>query len=376
MRLLLTFLLVFCSLYAAAKRAHHSDRPTLKTEHLKGQVKSMKECVYTLKYMGTGITRIDTVERRFMQYDQSGAATYTEQVRLIKLDRTDTMYIAHNEKVWKQKLIDEKRDTILVSKFSSEYDGKGRLVSSANTLFDDRKTLYTYDLNADVHTAKDGNGKTLYENVNTYNDKNLIIETKHYNGEPDRPYPDYVVKFDVAGNDTSYISYNKGLAERTERRRYDVRNNIIEEVHFFSNGGNYSRHTWKYDNKDLVVEEGVYDKDTLETRTTYKRDAKGLLMEVRYYSGSVCDGKKMYRYDKKNNSIENDNYADTTLTRKLVYKYNEHGDLTEYDDQQPGKKIDTTVNEYTYDSQGNFIKRITYDNDKLSYVTERQITYY
>ena len=114
---------------------------------------------------------------------------------------------------------------------------------------------------------------------------------------------------------------------------------------------NYKR---KFDDKGNLIEEASYDEDgELSWKNKSKYDDKGNQIEWAYYDkDGELSGKYKYKYDDKGNPIESASYDEDG---ELDYK---------------------TTYELEYDSKDNWIKKITYEDDKPTEISEREIEYY
>ena len=117
--------------------------------------------------------------------------------------------------------------------------------------------------------------------------------------------------------------------------KFDSKGDVIEKVHYSSNGSMCAKYTYKYDSKGNMIEEAAYHSDGWLRR------------------------KYIYKYDSKDNKIEwaeYDGYG--SLWQKYIYKYDSQGKKIEWawyngNDSLSGKTL------YKYDSQGNWIENVS-----------------
>jgi hypothetical protein len=158
------------------------------------------------------------------------------------------------------------------------------------------------------------------------------------------------------GNKFKMSSYEtSGGPPYYERYSYDEKGNLIEKIGYKSNSSR------------------------LISKETYKYDAKENEIELKEYnSGGGLEGYEIYKYDEKGNKIEADYFSSGgNLSNISKYKYDEKGNETEYDiyNKDHDMRINSR-NKYVYDKYGNWIKRISYRDEKAKKITERIIEYY
>jgi hypothetical protein len=104
---------------------------------------------------------------------------------------------------------------------------------------------------------------------------------------------------------------------------------------------------------EAVYKFGEIQNGRLKRKNTYKYDDKGNEIEKNFYNSSGSLGNKStYKYDDKGNLIEeNSYYSDGSLESKETYMYE-------------------------FDKMGNWIKRVSFKEDKPDVITERVIEYY
>ena len=129
---------------------------------------------------------------------------------------------------------------------------------------------------------------------------------------------------------------------------------------------------------------GEVTKDDWEENEKQKFDDKGNEIEsVSYVKWVVRKGKGLrwnwkYKYDDKGNRIESATYdVYGELMGKSKFKYDDKGNQIEWAYYDKDGELDyTEIYELEYDSKGNWIKKITYKDDKPTFISEREIEYY
>lgn len=146
-----------------------------------------------------------------------------------------------------------------------------------------------------------------------------------------------------------------------------------------------TRVTYRYDKGNrLIGTEAAGTDGTLSGKDDYELNRKGYRKEVRYYDGhgvlymleeneynraGQLTGRDTYLYGGKNNNRH--------ITLRFTHQGNGlRASATLQDEQEAPKEIRKTYT-YEYDAQGNWVRRITYNETlKTAEITERRITYY
>ena len=104
----------------------------------------------------------------------------------------------------------------------------------------------------------------------------------------------------------------------------------------------------EYDDNGNTIEFNRYNSDgELEYKYTFEYDYKGNMIEMNWLRGTLT-----YEYDDKGN-INEENY------------YNSDGELE-----------DKKTYEYKFDDKENWIQQIIFEDDKPTFIVEREIKYY
>jgi hypothetical protein len=195
-----------------------------------------------------------------------------------------------------------------------------------------------------------------------------------------------------------------------EKYKYDNNGNLIEKIGTNQTSDTFQyQFTYKYDNNGRKIEGSLYlAKGINAYNYKYKYDKKNnLVEELRYDTKGILSGKECYKYDENSNKIESDKYgSDTILINKCTAKYDSVGNKIEYYDYSPNDstshkdnyKYDSNKNiierkrlklnsnpnnapivevyKYEFDKIGNWVKQITYINNKPKFIQVREIEYY
>lgn len=210
------------------------------------------------------------------------------------------------------------RETIYEARIDSlDRVGNGDIAS--NTL-----KIYNKEGNLTEEHSYDYDGSLMEKWVAKYDDKDILTEAYVYSPE-NRLLQKNVFSYDKKGNLTEMKSYNSsGSIDGKATYKYDEKKNKIEEAWYNSEGHFNFKTLYKYDTKDKLVEEKYYDGERLYATTTCKYDGKGNFIE-RLGKDEITDYKWTYQY--------------------------------------------------TYDTKGNWIKKVEYLDNNYTYITEREIKY-
>lgn len=229
---------------------------------------------------------------------------------------------------------------------SAVYDKKGKLIEKIryNVLNDFIKTTYLYDGNDNVIDETTYNsentvvGKTLFE----YDSKNNKIKEGH-----------------VSGHDTLTISIDVV---------YNEKNEIVKIIALKSDKSVHYSYTYTYNNVGKISESLYFysrKPKSINERTTYKYDDKDSLIETTIYQDGAINLTKEFRYDKKGNLIQTTvNSPDNKQHEEHTFKYDTKGNKTQ--------ESLLTVNSmlplgafsknsfYKYDKYGNVLEETSY----------------
>jgi hypothetical protein len=185
----------------------------------------------------------------------------------------------------------------------------------------------------------------------------------------------YISKRDNKGNleKVGYISEGKSFD--TKNYEFNEKGQIILEItHYFGNPDTL-KYKYKYDDKGGCIESIGYKNDGV---IKFKEiNNKGQRVErMDYYSDGNTQTK--LKYNEKGDLIESINYktdGSVSFSSTFSSKYDFNGNMIEQIN-SGSIGTDRTTNKYSYDTHGNWIRKIIYENDKPKYWTERKIEYY
>lgn len=214
-----------------------------------------------------------------------------------------------------------------------------------------------------------------------FNQKGNIIEKNEYFYALNRNLGSVIkYKYGQEGNKIEEEIYGSdGNLNFKTTYKYNQKENIIEENTYNSNGTLYFRKTYKYDQKENMIEEYTtyVSNSTLNSHKTYKYDEKGRVIDEKTNaSNSTLNSSKTYKYDQMGNMIE-ENYTEANLNYKVTYQYDQKGNQNE---KNLYHKYDFLNYKQTYqivyDKQGNWTKKIIFENKIPKLILEREYEYY
>ena len=233
----------------------------------------------------------------------------------------------------------------------------------------------------DEYSYFDEKENLVRSDQNIFNDKDLIIKElsiRHYGS--------------LRSIDSTFNYYNSanklvkhewfiGQYHGLRRYTYDSRGFLIADSTFdpIEKLSNYN--IWKNDEKGNVLENIYHIGYKLFSRTYNDYNKQNLLIYSAVYYPNEEDSEpliKKFEYNSKNQiAIELILGEDKQVLEKTVYTYFPNGLLQksivnyyEYED------TSITTYQYEYDNKGNWIKKITYNENKPIYIDEREISYY
>lgn len=154
---------------------------------------------------------------------------------------------------------------------------------------------------------------------------------------------------------------------------------------FGRNSGGVAFLPYKFDSAGNAIKIAYYnwmEDDTLSI-IKCKYDTQNNLIEERYYEywTGIPESFSLYVNDNQNNLIQQTFYdSDGKMITKSLWKYNSKNDEVSFYNWR--LEDDSTVTEikykynYEYDSFGNWIYQILYENDEISQIEYREIEYY
>lgn len=180
----------------------------------------------------------------------------------------------------------------------------------------------------------------------------------------------------VPDTDSEYW-YNFSISYHKDGKR--------KEDDFGRNSGGAAFMAYKFDSAGNSIKIAYYDLMSDDTISIIKckYDQQNNLLEERYYEygTGVPQDFSLYVYDQRNNLIQQTFYnPDNKMLTKRIWNYNIANDeISFYEYRFEQDKIVSELNNkysYEYDSFGNWIFQIVYENDNISQIEYRQIEYY
>ena len=157
-------------------------------------------------------------------------------------------------------------------------------------------------------------------------------------------------------------------------KEYDDNGNTIEFNRYNSDGELLFKYIYEHDDNGNSIEQNRYNSDgELDEKWTSKYDDKGNeIKSNKYNSDGELEYKYTFEYDYKGNMIEM-NWLRGTLT----YEYDDKGNINEENYyNSDGELEDKKTYEYKFDDKENWIQQIIFEDDKPTFIVEREIKYY
>ena len=164
------------------------------------------------------------------------------------------------------------------------------------------------------------------------------------------------------------------------QNEYDDNGNRIERNIYSSDGELIFKYICEHDDNGNSIEQNRYNSEgKLDEKWTSKFDAKGNEIKSNLFnSESKLVSKYTFEYDDKENMIEMNYYNyDDELISIMTYEFDDNGNLIEenkYD--KDGELEDEFSYEYKFDDKENWIQKTIFEDDKPTFIIEREIKYY
>ncbi len=146
---------------------------------------------------------------------------------------------------------------------------------------------------------------------------------------------------------------------------YNESGNTLEWRMYDSDGNQYSKVIYEYDNNRKIIEKKQFHEENINSRTTYKYDEKGMKIESDdYKSDGSLESKYLFSYDEQGNISEMKHYDKAgNLVSNNIGKYDENGSIIETTYYKLDGSIDSKATE-KYDVKGNKLESTFLDLDK------------
>ena len=267
------FLSLFLSSILLAACSNVKNKSFLQEENIKGKVKKYTEANY------------------FTGDDSKEKLTFIEE-HSIDRDGNRTMVEDFSpEKKFTGRCIFEHDDHGNVTALTN-YDENEKEKSSSKLKYDEHNNLIEYW----GSNFKDITDKHSYK----YDEKGNAIEEIYY-GQDGGVYSKDLNTFDEKGNLIKDIEYREGKLHLTISYKYDSTGNKIERKDLKPDGSIDRYDTWKYDNKNNLIEEIEYDWQGLpysKTKYIYESyDAEGNWLVQKKIVDDIEKSKKVRTYE-------------------------------------------------------------------------------
>ena len=282
-----------------------------------------------------------------------------------------------------------------------DYDSDGNITNCSH-----EARVYDEDGNGVENISYDEHGnikeKTKYE----YDSNGKNIEETDYDKD-DKIVRQVEIKYDAAGREAKwecydehgrcsiqriytrdehgrliqYDEYHDGYTTKEEYER-DENGNTIKSVHYDSDGNITKIYEYEYDEMGREIKCVRYDDDeTVAYWHEYEYDKSGNEIRSRSYNSTgnfeYCTVER--KYDENGRKIYYCHKDNDIITEKQENEYDEDGNIireirTSYDS-DTGQKQSQTIDEYTYDDNGNRVGYANYhdgEEETYSFLWERE----
>jgi hypothetical protein len=189
-----------------------------------------------------------------------------------------------------------------------------------------------------------------------------------------------VSDYDRRGNLIRRIEFGPtGSPLSQESYKYDEKDNVIESVA----GGKKQTYVYKYNSNGQVLEARQFDSDgMLKQRTEYVLDGAGQVIETISYLGTgQRNARSVSRRDADGNVVEYSRYgADGKLVERHLHTYQGKNTVRQTQVFGPGGELtsrityeydgDRLIRQTTYGTSGDLLRRNTYRRDQKGLVVE------
>ena len=298
------------------------------------EYESVRECdengnELRYQYDGNG----NQIEHKYINYDNDGNITYfSHEVRAYDEDGNEIEYIRYDENGNIERMEDY------------EYDANGNQIEETNYDKDGRRDRWVkieYDAagNETLWECYDEYGRCTIQRIYTRDERGKLIQ---------------------------YDEYYNGYTKKEEYER-DENGNTIKSVYYDGDGNITKIYEYEYDEMGREIKCVWYDDDeTVTYWCEYEYDEWGRVAKFKTYNSTgnleYCISES--KYDDNGRKIYYSHETNDIITDKQEKEYDEDGNIireirTGYDSDTGAKKYQT-INEYTYDDNGN---RIGYANN-------------
>lgn len=196
------------------------------------------------------------------------------------------------------------------------------------------------------------------------------------NGDPE--FSSYAA-FNESGNKMEDTNYSPdGKVDKKHRCLYDSAGNRTVQDQYDADEKLLGKITYAYDRKGRLREDRSFSAGGKPgNRFTYSYNTKGEIIADSSFNGeNKFQNKCTYTYDRAGNKTVTRKYsAQGKLEKTLRYSYDQFGNVLVETVESPDGSKTTYGYEYEFDMQGNWIRKVTFMDQKPTSVLEREIVY-
>ena len=209
-----------------------------------------------------------------------------------------------------------------------------------------------------------------------YNQQGKILQKNQYNPKGTIDFQT-LYTYDKNGKleETQLYNGDKILEQRT-RYQYNKTGTRIASYIYGANDSLQEKHSYKFNANGKQVEWNVHNaKGILDPQTIYRYNEENQMIESASYNyAGILYFKTVYTYDKKGAIVSSHSYSlDGTLHSQAAFVYDTSGHRIAETFEEKGRK---TKNTYSYDEEGNWIKKMEYENGVPRFILERDLSYH
>ena len=191
----------------------------------------------------------------------------------------------------------------------------------------------------------------------------------------------YSYFFNPEGNKKEDLIYHiDGSLNRKFKFQYDESGHKSSQTQYTANDSLIRTIKYSYDKDGMLNEEIYYNgAGNKEKKIAYHYDKKGNVTEEKHTTGG---GKLLYRfsytYDDEGKLTDNQRFDRNGKLEKRVKSFNDSaGNVTREEIYNDGdQRTHTGTFQYKSDLKGNWIKKLEFSDNNISYLVEREIKYY
>ena len=217
----------------------------------------------------------------------------------------------------------------------------------------------------------------------TYNSVGKWTECRSFNPDGSSKWAEFAV-YDNKVNIRERYDYTYSDLDSTLSRKFtyrlDKKGDVIESLRFSATDSLISKYVYEHDRKKMTSKRLIFNsQDSLTSIMISEYDKMDNLLKASNFDANdnLID-RIANTYDDKGNRTEKFDYnSKNELTNRTVYFYNENDFCSEIHYYNAHNSLERKMSyEYKYDSGGNWIEKIDYENDKAIKMTEKKIEYY